>query len=97
MRRPFIPQNHPTGAFGFAAGFAFEQQGDAAGQEGDFLILTGDHVAEVFDDADQVGDLFFKLFHEVWLAPAGGRVKRRGVLFAWGPRGVLGLVGEDRT
>ena len=96
MRRAFVAHDHAAGAFGLAAGFAFEQKRDAAGQEGDFLILTGDHVAEVFDGADQVGDLFFKFFHAAWLAPGRGRVKRRGVPIARSGVGVLGLVEEDR-
>ena len=71
MRRAFVAHDHTTAAVLLAAGFAFHQHLHAAGQEGDFSVLTGDHVAEVFDRAGEVGDLFFEFFHKAQIGSRG--------------------------
>ena len=76
MRRALVAKHHAPGTFGFAAGLAFEQEGDAAGKQGDLGILPGDDIAQLFDGAGQVGDLFFEFFHGAWLAPGRAQVLR---------------------
>ena len=80
MRRAFIAEDDAAGVFGFALGFALHEHLHAARQERDFLVLSGDHLGEVIDGADQVGDLGFELFHVARDKPhrcAGQATRRR--------------------
>ncbi len=63
MGRAFVANHRAAGGLGFAFAFALHQHVDAACQRGDFPLLTGDDIRQVVDGADQVGDLFFELFH----------------------------------
>jgi hypothetical protein len=59
MRRAFVAHNDTTAARGLAFPFALHQHMHAAVQGRDLGFLTGDNIAQVFDGADQMGDLFF--------------------------------------
>lgn len=64
MRRSLVANHHSASARSLAFSFALHQHVHAAGQRCDFGLLPCDDIAQVFDGAGQMGDLFFELFHK---------------------------------
>lgn len=63
MRRAFVADDGAACGLGFAFALALHQHVNPAGQGGDLAFLAGDDIRQIVDGADQVGDLFFELFH----------------------------------
>lgn len=63
VRRPFVAQNHAAWRFGLSFSFAQDQPFNPVDKPVDLVLLTGDHIAEIVDDAGEVGDFFFQMLH----------------------------------
>jgi hypothetical protein len=54
----------------FATGFTFHQHPHPPAETGNFVLLTGNDVAQLFDRAGKMGNLFFQSLHHVLLGCA---------------------------
>jgi len=71
MRWLLIPHNNTAAAVAFAFGLSAHQHFDPAGQLGDFGLLPDHDLGQVIDRAGQMGDMFFKFLHGVFLHRIG--------------------------
>lgn len=76
MRRgAIICAEHLSAGFGLAFALAPHQGFDPAFQRGDLIRLLCDDAAEIIDNAFEMSDFFFQLFHEGYMRRARGLVK----------------------
>lgn len=61
MRRAFVAKDHPARAARFALGFSLHQHLHPMGHSGQFDILTGNDIRQLFDLFGQMGDGFFQM------------------------------------
>ena len=74
MRRLFIAGKHMSAIPGLTLPLAPHQHFDPALEGGDVIGLGRDDAAQIIDDALEMGDFFFQMFH----APACGPAARAG-------------------
>lgn len=76
MGRAFIPQHNRAATCCLPLPFALHQHMHTAVQRHDLAFLTRDNLAEVFDHAGEVSDLFFEVFHALRLSTARAGLNR---------------------
>ncbi len=70
MRRTLVAKDMRAAPSLFASGFTFHQHPHPRAQTGNLVVLRGDNVAQLFDGAGEMGDLFFQSLHHVLLGCA---------------------------
>lgn len=85
MRRALVAQDHAAIALALPCGLAREQHFDPDAQAVKFAVLACDHIRQVIDRADQVGQFFFNLGHGTALRADAAMVNRAAALPRRGP------------
>lgn len=74
MRRALVAEHYAALALARPLGLAARQMGQRRAQPLDLAVLPRDHLREVIDSADEMGEAFFDLGHGAGIRAGAGTV-----------------------